>query len=153
MKRFQFNLEKVLRVRTHETTVAKQNLAAALLQADGRRKALQRAESALRRSEAEWAEQAGRGRKTVLQWNQYNLLHEALVEAREGAVRDLEEAEALVARRRQDLAEARRREKVLETLKERQWEAYQQEALMAEQKETDEIAQNVRRVWKEAAMR
>jgi flagellar export protein FliJ len=152
VKRFQFNLEKVLRVRGHETDIAMQHVAAALLELSRCQHGLRKAGAALEALEDDWRQQT-RARRTVNQWHTHNLLHEALVEAKLLAAEAVVQAQAMLAARRLELAEARRREKVLESLKDRQLAVYTQESLAEEQKETDEVAQNMRLVWKEAASR
>ncbi|MGE5672573.1 MAG: flagellar export protein FliJ [Mycobacterium leprae] len=149
MKRFRFTLEKVLRVRAHRTDEAKQRLAEALLAEREAREALRAAESSLAAFGAEWERQVGK-RLTVMKWEALNARHEALVQTRDEAVAETAAAEALTEQRRVELAEARRQERILETLQEHQWVAYQKEALAAEQAELDEIGQHTRLVWKEA---
>lgn len=152
MQRFQFTLEKVLRVRQHETDLVKQAVAAALHEVARAEAAVRAAEADLTAAQSEWSQKSS-GRLTVQQWQAFSERHQGLIEIRTLRLDELAATEAALAERRAELAEARRKEQILEKLKERQWEAYQQEALRAEQAVLDEMAAHTKLVWKEADLR
>lgn len=144
MGRFQFSLEKVLRLRQNETLLAQQALAGAQREAAAAAVAVEQARHQRLAFEREMSASRGAvikvGALSTQTWQHGNL---ALVEA--AAVEALHEALAEVAARRFDLEEAERRQKALEKLQETQMEAFSYEELAREQAAIDEMAQSVMR--------
>lgn len=138
MQRFRFALEKVMRLRAQETDVAKRALGEALQAEMAARQAL--AEALERRSRATLdavnRETAGgiAAHEFASVRTHLSFLGKQVDEAR----RLLAGAEEATRQRRVALLEARRREKVLEKLREHRLEQYQAELLREEQKEFDE---------------
>lgn len=137
MKRFQFSLEKVLKLRAQQQEQAKRALGQAMAQEAAAHGAL----AAARRASEERATEAGTRERAGLSVFEFATLRH-YVAFLQGEVRRHEglvaAAEAETKRRRLALLEARRKEKALERLKERRFEQYQQEMLRGEQKELDE---------------
>jgi flagellar protein FliJ len=137
VKRFQFGLEKVLRLRSQETEQAKRALARAIA---GEAQAREAAEAALallreRTAMAGAREQAGMAAYDFGAQRTYlAFLQKQVVQANEAVLA----AEERTRQRRLALLDTRRRERALEKLKERRLEQYQLESLREEQKELDE---------------
>lgn len=138
MKRFQFSLQRLLGLRHQETEQAKRHLAGALAAEAMAQHRLAEAEGRL----AERTAQSAAGGLRVAEYRQsrdwIRFLQGEVLRA-EG---ELQEAQAETARLRQALLHARQRERILEKLRERRFEAYQQELLQAEQRELDERGQS-----------
>ncbi len=144
MKRFRFRLQRLLEIRQQETKVALNNFARARLAT--RAAAMRLEQAAARRAESAQRLLARRqGRMTVLEWRQSTELHEALVAAEWLAAEQLAAAQQEEERRRWELTEAERREKVLERLRDRRAAEFERAMLAAEQAEIDEMAQTVYR--------
>lgn len=141
MKPFRFNLEKVLRIREHETMLAKNNLALAMHEAEKAREALEQATNQRKAFEAEMTERM-KHRMTAQQLSFTTMQHETFMEAEEIAEEGLRQALDVVSTRREELAEAERRQKTLEKLQDRQYRDWQYEAGVEEQNLIDEMAQN-----------
>lgn len=142
MKRFRFTLEKVLKVREHETTLAEEALAEALGSASRAQEAAEDATQQRLGHQTEWKRQAA-DRHTVRQWILFQEIDEAFRLAEQQAHERWEEALGAVGQQREILQAATQREKALETLREHQWEAYRSEWLACEQAELDEIGQTI----------
>lgn len=140
MKRFQFSLQKLLGLRHQETEQAKRNLAGALAAEAMAKDRLEQTQARL----AERVAQAAIAAYSVATYRQDRDWIRFLQGEVERAEQYLREAEAETARLRQLLLVARQRERILEKLRERRLEAYQLEALQAEQRELDERGQSPR---------
>jgi len=142
LKPFRFRLEKVLNIRQRESMLAKNALAQARLRT---RQAVAFLETS--RSERAASEQAllvkRMKRMTTYEWIISTQMHESLVEREKQAMATLQNAEQEEAYRRELLAEAERREKVLDKLKERQEGEHRYQAEAYEQAQIDEMAQNI----------
>lgn len=143
MKTFRFTLEKVLRVRQHQSMLAKHAVAQAQLLAGKAWVALEQARLARTQFETEWEERR-KNRMTARQWSAYSEQHQRLAQTEQAAASELHSALAEVSRKRDELEAAMQREKALDKLREQQYEAYQQEQLAVEQAQNDEIAQTRR---------
>jgi flagellar FliJ protein len=136
MKKFQFPLQKLLGLRHQETEQAKRALAAALAAEGMARDRLLDAQSRLAERLKTWAAAQGGiqvgAYRTERSWIEYL---QGEVDRAQAA---LQAAEAETAIRRDQLLQARQRERVLEKLRERRLEAYNLEALQDEQRELDE---------------
>lgn len=137
MKRFQFSLQRVLRLRSQETDQAKRTLAFRLAMEEEARRAWEEARTRLleRTQDAQEREQRGMTAFDFAATRGYlSLLQRELAIASSR----LAEAEAETAARREELLGARRREKVLEKLREARKAAYDLEVIREAQKELDE---------------
>lgn len=137
MKRFQFSLEKVLRLRSQETEQAKRALGYSLAMEEEARLAWDSARSRLlaRTLEAQEREQRGMTAFDFAATRNYLSL---LQQEFSVATAHLAEAEAETAARREALISSRRREQVLEKLRENRLASYDLESLREAQKELDE---------------
>lgn len=144
MKPFRFRLEKLLNIRQQQSKMAQNALAVARVRT---RQAYAHLESARAdRINSEAALLAKRQRRmTMLEWQVSAQMHEALVEQEKAAEATLQGAHADESRRREELAEAERREKTLDRLKERQAEEHRYAMEAWEQSQIDEMAQNIYR--------
>jgi flagellar FliJ protein len=142
MKPFQFNLEKVLKMRQLQTLKAKQALAAAQLAVGQAWVSMERARND-RTASATAMEQMQTQRVRVGTLTVSSERHDALSKAELLAAERLQAATAEVDVRRAELTEAKRREKALEKLREQQYEVSRHEVERAEQAENDEMAQLV----------
>ncbi len=142
MKPFRFRLEKVLNIRQRESVLAKNALAQARLRS---RQAVAFLETArTERAASEQALLAKRQKRMITyEWILSAQMHDALVEREKQAQAALRAAREEEARRRELLAEAERREKVLDKLKERQAEEHRYQLEAYEQAQIDEMAQNI----------
>lgn len=137
MKRFQFSLEKVLRLRAQETQQAKRALGQAMAAEAAARQEAEVAHTLLRHR----TEEAGvRERAGLVAFELASQRHWLAFLQKQAAAADsaLAAASALTLQRRLHLLAARRRERAMEKLKERRLEQYLIEAGRAEQKELDE---------------
>lgn len=138
MKRFSFRLEKLLRLRSQQTEQVKRALAAAMAAEEQVRQQMQQLHTQLnaRLVEIRQKERAG---LTAFDFG-IQRTHIRFLQGRFNQVLEkLKEAEEFTARVRQELMEARRRERALERLRERKLETYTHEILKEEQKELDEF--------------
>ncbi|MEW8976794.1 MAG: flagellar export protein FliJ [Symbiobacterium sp.] len=142
MKRFRFRLERLLEIRQQETKLARQNLARARAAAQVAAHHLQVA-SNRRAASAERLLARRQRRMTVNEWVQLAEMHEALVAQERLAAERLAAALQEEDRRRRELTEAERRQKVLERLRERKAEEFRQAVEAAEQAAMDEMALTV----------
>lgn len=149
MKPFRFSLEKVLKVREHQTLLAKHALAEAQLQVGQAWAALEQARVARVHFETEMEEQRSH-RLPAQKWQALSQQHDYMVLKEKRAVQALHEALARVAERRAELEEAERREKTLEKLREQQFESHRYSELSEEQFAMDEMAANAVRERKGA---
>lgn len=141
VKRFQFSLDKVLKLRSQEMEQAKGGLALALsaLEAAHQRVLMAEQELADRTEEAGVREQVG---VTAAEFGSLRSYLAFLQRAVAQAEQQVTVAEQVVAQRREVLMAARKRERVLERLRERRLEQYSVEAIREEQKELDEFGSN-----------
>jgi len=144
MKRFRFRLQRLLEIRQQETKMALNNFAQARIATQTAARRLEAA-SARRAESAERLLARRQSRMTVLEWRQSAELHEALVAAEWLAAERLAAARQEEERRRWELTEAERREKVLERLRDRRAAEFERAMLAAEQAAIDEMAQTVYR--------
>lgn len=138
MKRFQFPLEKVLKLRGQETEQAKRSLGRAMAAEEAARQAVVAAQIALaeRLEATAGLEKAGMTAFAFASQRVYLAYLQSQVEEAEAY---LSAARAETARRRMALLAARQREKALQRLRERRFEQYTLESLREEQKELDEF--------------
>lgn len=141
MKPFRFSLEKVLKVREHQTMLAKHALAEAQLKVGQAWAALEQARVARVHFEAEMEEQRSH-RLPAQKWQALSQQHDYMVMKEKNAVQALHEALARVSERRAELEEAERREKTLEKLREQQFESHRYSEHSEEQFAMDEMAAN-----------
>jgi flagellar protein FliJ len=137
VKRFRFSLEKVLRLRSQETEQTKRALGQAVAAEEAARQTAGRARSLLA---ARTEEAVAQERMGLSAFEFATLRHHLtfLNRQAEGAEAALAEARAVTQKRRLELLRARRKERVLEKLREHRLVQYQVEALREEQKEFDE---------------
>lgn len=140
MKPFQFNLEKVLKIRQLQTLKAKQAVAAAQLAVGRAWVELERARND-RVASAKAMEQMQTQRVRVGTLCVSSERHEVLGKAELLAAEHLQAATTVLNDQRAELIEAQRREKALEKLREQQYEVSRHEGERAEQADNDEIAQ------------
>lgn len=144
MKSFRFKLEKVLNVREQESKLAMNALAVARIKSRQADALLETARQ--RRTESERILcQRRTQRMSVGNWIATSQLHDALVQAERSAAHVVLQSRIEEESRRTELMEAERRKKILDRLKERQYEAYRHAANAAEQAQIDEMAQNIYR--------
>lgn len=144
MKAFRFKLEKVLNVREQQSKLAMNALAVARLKSRQADALLETARQ--RRSESEQVLCQRRAqRMSVGNWIATSQLHDLLVQAERSAAQVVLQSRMEEERRRTEMMEADRRKKILDRLKERQYEAYRHAANAAEQALIDEMAQNIYR--------
>ena len=139
MRRFRFPLEKVLRLRGQELEQARRALGGAMLAERTAAEAVQVARAAVAQRTTELAEAIMAG-TTAAAFAAARRYLGFLQSEQRRAESCLAEAQTLVAARRRHLLEARRREKVLEKLKERRMETYTAQSLREQQKDLDEFA-------------
>lgn len=151
MKPFRFSLEKVLKVRQHQTMLAKHALAEAQLRVGQAWAALEQARVARVQFEAGMEEQRSH-RLPAQKWQTLSQRHDYMVLKEKNAVQSLHEALARVAEKRSELEEAERREKTLEKLREQQFESHRYTELSEEQFAMDEMAANAVRDRKGAGV-
>ena len=143
MPAFHFQLEKVLKVREHQTALAQHGLAAAQSELGRARAALDQ----VRHLRSAWVnqwEQRRSERMAALEWSAASERLAAFAEAERKAVQHLHGCLADVAARRQELEEATQAQKTLEQLREKQKEEHMYAVLAAEQSQIDEMAQTMR---------
>lgn len=144
MKPFRFRLEKLLNIRQQQTKLAQNNLAQAQMRTR-QTEALLAAAQAERLASEEALLAKRQRRMTALQWQLSTQLHEALIEREREAEAALAAARQHEEAKRAELAEAERKQKTLERLKERQFEEYRYAMEAWEQAQIDEMAQNIYR--------
>ena len=138
MKRFYFPLEKVLRLRTQQTDQAKRTLShSRAVEAEARRIWEESRCQLLDRTLA--AQEREQQRMTAFDFGATRGYLSLLQRAFAIASARLAEAEAQTAAGREALLDARRREKVLEKLREARQSVYDLDSLREAQKELDEF--------------
>lgn len=151
MKPFRFSLEKVLKVRQHQTMLCKHALATAQLAAGQAWVTLEKARVARADFEKELQERRTR-RMTAQKWAASSEQHDRVVQHEKAAAEKLHQALAEVAGKRAELEEAERRAKTLEKLRDQQMEAHRYGELAEEQAAMDEMAQGAGRDRKGAGL-
>lgn len=144
MKPFRFSLEKVLKVREHQTMLAKHALAEAQLKVGQAWATLEQARLARVQFETEMEEQRSHP-LPVQKWQALSEKHDYMALREKGAVQDLHAALAWVTEKRAELEEAERRERTLEKLRDQQFETHRYAELSEEQFDMDEMAANAAR--------
>jgi len=146
MKRFNFRLERLLTLKKRAEDARQLALAKARANADLRRSAL--IELDAQRQELYTTERAHLSGATLDVATLKHFSRRQLFIRREelGGRATLAALDKEVERKREELIRATVERKALDTLKERRRETYVREELLSEQKETDEIAANTRRV-------
>lgn len=138
MRRFQFRLEKLLKLRSQETDIARRLLAHAIGEAEMARQAEEAAQARLTARLDEVAERERRP-MTIYDFGalrtHVRALQGELAQAFAARVEALERVDSC----RERVLEARRRERALERLQERRREQYLEEVLRTEQRELDEF--------------
>lgn len=144
MKPFRFRLEKLLHIRQQQSKLAQNALAVARVRTRQAEAFLETATG--ERIASEQALLAKRRRRmTMMEWQLSAQMHEATIEREQAARAALQGALEEEARRRQELAEAERREKSIDRLKDRQAEEHRLAMESWEQSQIDEMAQNIYR--------
>lgn len=127
-KAFRFSLDHVLALRAHEAQEAERALARALLARRDRESALADAEASL----PALADRAPAGSAAPVDFRRYAAAREAALRTREQARRALADAEGREARAREALADARRPEEALQTLRDEEVSTHKRATANAE---------------------
>lgn len=139
MAPFRFSLEKVLRYREHLTSLAEEQFRDANNQVN---RLTERLQALYRERDDAWgrfAEKAAAGLPAGDAAEFYRFAG-YLVDLIEKTTSELAEAKQLLAKKREELAQAMREEKVLSKLKEQKWQEYRAIQTSAAQKNLDELA-------------
>lgn len=137
MKKFRFNLQRILSIKERQEDLLKQELSRLLYRQRQHKKVkhyyedLQDQEFDLWRNKASFTQDEHTLSKNYRTGLENNIYSQVLM------IRDYE---IKVQKKRQEIYENRKEIKTLEKLKERQWENYQYEAMQEERKDMDEIA-------------
>ena len=138
MKRFEFELKSVLRVRRHQEELQRQKFASARK----KRQELEQRKASIEQEVAQCNDRRNRavdGSTPVSHRQHYSYLHQ-----QQQAVRDLEQqiakAEQQVEQERTKLVEANKKTRILENLEAKQKAAFHQKVERLEQKQINEIA-------------
>ena len=135
MKRFSFNLEKVLGLRKHREQEAKIELGRAVGVLTEIENRIRETAANRRRAAAERFTDAG-STAAILAWDRYII---RLDQEAERLLREAAEAQLAVEERRALYLEASRELKVLEKLREKREKEYRRETLAAETAELDDL--------------
>jgi len=143
MRRFRFSLERVLQVAALRERLATQEFAAAMRRLAEERAGLNAAEARRRRAQDELDRQTRGVIETTAALFTAGYIRALTVEIDDRRVRAAEAARAAEEKRQALLAQMKAR-KALERLRERRLAEYQAEVLREEQRDIDEMAQQIR---------
>lgn len=144
MKGYKFRLQTLLKIREQEEEMYKSRLGSVMAQRNGLNETL----GNLREQETAAIGQMSEARVGKIQLNEVKYLNRyvaGLAITRQQAQLDLGAVDKEIERRRRALLKATTNRKVLSTLRAKQLLRHKEEMLKAEQKELDEVAQNIMR--------
>jgi flagellar FliJ protein len=136
---FRFRLQRLLELRAEAEQARARTLVDASDHADTTRQT-QAAMQSLRELQRDSAEAAAQGAITAGEMQQFNFVLDQLDDRLDRATDDVEEAERLVAEAQAALQEASRDRRVLDRLKERHTERWQEAEVQADRLVMDEVA-------------
>ncbi len=139
MKRFQFSLQGVLNYRTYLEQLAKEDTAKANLAVVQSKEKIKQFSRDLVSSAVQMDDAVSKG-ISAAELRQYSLHMRGLESDIEDETRNRQKLEKDLAEKRKKLTQKAMEKKIMERLKEKQKEMFIKEALLAEQKQLDEVS-------------
>ena len=146
MKRFEFSLDRLLRVKRQLERLAELEQRRALEATEQARAALQGLRDQLTRISDQFAASVGRAMMPY-QWASASDLAERLGKSIHGAEQDVAQAEQKLLTAAQERAQLATEVEAISTLRQQQWDLWRQEAQKADQDRLDEVGL---RLWQNA---